>query len=426
MKNENNTSQGRAGMSETHQKADFSQSSISGSHWTSTKYSKNMMMDALVKHLLGLMPYGMTDLGEVLEVVGQLKPGDEERWITAWGAMAQRLQYRAEEAERKDKSVTASSAFLRASTYWRASLMYFSHPDDSRIRGYAHASSRCYERYLALSGYPGQYVEIPYEDSFLPGHFYRSPVAEDNAPLLIITPGRDTWAEDTRWVYDGAIRRGIHCLVYDGPGQGFALRINDLHFRHDWENVVRPVVDFALTIPGIDPSRIGVMGLSFGGFLVPRAAAFEKRIKICIADPGNPSWGDSIIGHFPTVTSQGLLGKYGDSVRRWFTRTLEHLPFMEWLLRDYAWKHGVSSQEVFQTLQTYDNTSILDQITCETLVMDGTEEIAKGQAQKLFDALKCPKDYLLFDETTTAQSHCQIGGYATATEYLFDWLGERL
>lgn len=416
----------RAGMSETPPIADLSQSSISGPHWTSTRYSKNMMMDALVKHLLGLMPYGMSDLGEVLEVVGQCKPGDEERWINAWGAMAQRLQYRAEEAEREDKPVTASTAYLRASTYWRASLMYFSHPDDSRMRDHAHASSKCYERYLELSGYPGQYVEIPYETSFLPGHFYKSPVAGDNAPLLIITPGRDTWAEDTRWVYDGAIRRGIHCLVYDGPGQGFALRLNDLRFRHDWENVARPVVDFALTIPGIDPSRIGLMGLSFGGFLVPRAAAFEKRIKVCIADPGNPSWGDSIIGHFPTIISQALLGKYGDFLKRLFTRTLERVSFMEWLLRDYAWKHGVSSQEVFQTLQTYDNTSIIDQITCETLVMDGTEEIAKGQAQKLFDALKCPKHYLLFDETTTAQSHCQIGGYSTATEYLFDWLDGRL
>lgn len=426
MERENKTSELRAGMSETNPAADLSQNSISGPHWTSTKYSKNMMMDALVKHLLGLMQYGMSDLGEVLEVVGQIKPGDEEGWINAWGAMAQRLQSRAEEAERKDKLVTASTAFLRASTYWRASLMYFSYPDDPRMRDYAHASSNCYERYLELSGYPGQYVEIPYEDSFLPGHFYRSPVAGDNAPLLIITPGRDTWAEDTRWVYDGAIRRGIHCLVYDGPGQGFALRLNGLRFRNDWENVVRPVVDYALTIPGIDHSRIGLMGLSFGGFLVPRAAAFDKRIKVCIADPGNPSWGDSIIGHFPTVISRALLGKYGDFPKRLFASTLERLSFMEWLLRDYAWKHGVPTQEVFQTLQTYDNTSIIDQITCETLVMDGTEEVAKGQAQKLFDALKCPKDYMLFDGTTTAQSHCQIGGYSTATEYLFDWLDERL
>jgi hypothetical protein len=413
MKKENNTLQRRVEMSEMHPITALSQSSISGPHWTSTKFSKNILMDALVKHILGLMLYGMSDLGEVLEVVGQLKASDEESWINAWGAMAQRLQDRAEKAERTDKRVTASTAYLRASTYWRASLMYFSYPNDSRISDYAHASSKCYERYLELSGYPGQYVKIPYENSFLPGHFYRSPVAGDNAPLLIITPGRDTWAEDTRWVYDGAIRRGIHCLVYDGPGQGFALRLNNLHFRHDWENVVRPVVDFALKIPGIDPSRIGLMGLSFGGFLAPRAAAFEKRIKVCIADPGNLSWGDSIIGALQTICN---------------LQPHEIPSEMNNLVRDYAWKHGVSDsvKDVIQALRAYDNTSVADKIECETLVMDGTEEIAKGQARKFFDALKCPKHYMLFDEATTAQSHCQIGAYSTATEYLFDWLDERL
>jgi len=390
-----------------------SPNSVSEPHWTSTKYSKNILMDALVKHVLGLMLYGMSDLGEVLEVVGQLKESDEEGWISAWGAMAQRLQDRAEKAERTDKRITASTAYLRASTYWRVSLMCFSNPNDPRMIEYAHASSRCYELYLKLSGYPGQYVEIPYEDSFLPGHFYRSPVAEDEAPLLIITPGRDTWAEDTRWVYDGAIRRGIHCLVYDGPGQGYALRLNKLQFRHDWENVVRPVIDFALTIPGIDSSRMGLMGLSFGGFLAPRAAAFEKRIKVCIADPGNLSWGDSIIKALQAMSD---------------LQPQELPPMMSNLVRDYAWKHGVpgSVKDVIHALQAYNNTSVVDKIECETLVMDGTEEIVKGQAQKFFDALNCSKHYMLFDETTTAQSHCQIGGYSTATEYLFDWLDQRL
>ena len=164
----------------------------SAPHWTSTKFSKNILMDALVKHVLGLMLYGMSDLGEVLEVVGLLNGSDEEAWIDAWGAVAERLQERAEAAEKANNLVSASTAYLRASTYWRVSLMCFSRPDDLRMGDYARASSTCYERYLKLSGYPGQYVEIPYENSNLPGHFYKSPEAGDGAPLLIITPGRET------------------------------------------------------------------------------------------------------------------------------------------------------------------------------------------------------------------------------------------
>ena len=384
---------------------------FSGPHWTSTKYSKNILVDALVKHLLGLVYYGQADIGEVLEVTGYLKGNDEEIWINAWGAMAQRLRDRAEKADRANKKVTASTAYLRASTYWRASLMAFSKAGDPRIKAHSLASTKCYQRYLELSDYPGEHIEIPYEDSFLPGHFYRSPVAGENAPLLIITPGRDTFAQDTCWVYDAAIHRGIHCLIYDGPGQGYAFRLNGIPFRHDWENVITPVIDFALSIPGIDPSRLGLMGLSFGGFLVPRAAAFDKRIKVLVVDPGNIAWGGLISSRLQPLSK----------VPKFFRPS-----FVDSMVKDYAWKHGVTEDEIFPTLKKYDNTSVIPKITCETLVMDGTAEITPGTAKVFFDALQCPKDYMLFDETTTSQSHCQMGSYATAAEYLFDWLDERL
>jgi len=383
-------------------------------HWAQPNFfNDNVLIDALIKHTLSLMPYGMTDLGEVMDVVYQLEGSDEEAWITAWSALAERLQNRAEEADRKGKRVTASTAYLRASTYWRCALLYFSRFEDARMRAYAVASSTCYQRHLELSGSPGKRLEIPYEGSFLPGYFYKSPSAGDKAPLLIITPGRDTWAEDTRWVCEGALRRGIHCLTYDGPGQGFALRLNNLTFRPDWEKVVSPLIDYALDrFPEIDAARIALMGLSFGGYLAPRAAAFDKRIKICITDPGNISWGRPIIEQ---------LRQFGD-------RSLDELPEqLRNLVRDYAWKHGVPNtiKDVVKALEPYDNAAILEKVTCETLVLDGTGEVFHG-AKPFYEALQCPKHYMLFDETSTAQSHCQIGGYATATEYLFDWLVERL
>lgn len=392
-------------------------------HWTGLKLSETLMMDALLKHLLGLMPHGMTDLGEVMEVVGQLKPDDEDQWIASWSELAQRIHSRAEASHAAGHTITAASLYLRAATYWRASLLYFSKPEDARMQDFARIGADCYEKYLSISGYPGRYVEIPYEGGYLPGHFYRAPNAADKAPLLILTPGRDTWAADTCWVYDAALKRGIHCLVYDGPGQGLALRLQGLHFRSDWENVLSPVVDYALTLPGIDPNRIGLMGLSFGAFLSTRAVAFEKRIKLCIADPGSLSWGDSIINHFPAAMRPALVGS--ESARRTFAWLAEHTP-VEWLIRDYAWKHGVPAHEVFTTLQAYDNTPIVGQIECQMLIVDGTEEMARPQARQLYDALGCPKHYLLFDEATTAQAHCQIGAYATAIEYLFNWIDDHL
>ncbi|MDC7241429.1 MAG: hypothetical protein PQJ50_13815 [Spirochaetales bacterium] len=147
------------------------------SNWTSFKFSKNMLIDALTRHLLGLAYYRMTDIGEVLDAVSRSRGSDEESWISSWADLANGLQERAMKAEKAGHTESAASTYLRASTYWRASLMYYSNFSDRRIRDYSISSSLCYERYLQLSDYPGEYVEIPYENSFLPGHFYRSPVA---------------------------------------------------------------------------------------------------------------------------------------------------------------------------------------------------------------------------------------------------------
>lgn len=300
----------------------------SGKHWSELKFYDHMMTDALIKHILGLSRYGMSDAGEVFEVMGQMKSADERDWALAWGGMAERLKRNAVRSESYGKKVSASSAYLRAASYYRFALASFSDVNDPVMEEYTTESISCYRSYLGLSGYPGEVIEIPYEDTVLSGYFYRSPAAGEKAPLMILTPGRDTLGEDTVWVYDEALKRGIHCIVVEGPGQGAVLRLKKIPFRNDWEKVVSPIVDYAARIPGVDMDRIALMGISFGGYLVPRAAAFEKRIRLCIANPGNISWGRSIGGVLE------MAGKMPKALRP---------SMVDGLVRDYAWKHGVAN-----------------------------------------------------------------------------------
>lgn len=403
------------------------QLAFTGPWWTSFHFVDDVVMDDQFKHYLGQMFFGMTDLGECLEVARKLNSGDEQGWISAWSEMAGQLQERAEASEQRGKRVSAASAYLRAASYWRASLMHFAFPDDPRMRGNSITAYECYDRYLELSGYPGERVMIPYEGSELYAYLYRAPDAPAEAPLLIFNQGRDAWPEDTRWVYDNAIRRGIHCLAVHGPGQGLSVRLNNLPFRPDWEKVITPVVDVAVALPGVDADRIGLMGLSFGGYLAPRATAFEHRIKVCVADPGVLDWGASIRGNVPPEFTQAF--EAGQEI---FNSTVGAAmaddELQGWFLRDSLFKHGVdNAYDLFAQLTECDLTPYVHQIECETLVMDGTEEkFSSGQAFKLFEALQCPKEYLLFDESTTAQLHCQNGATGVAAESMFDWLDERL
>ena len=98
--------------------------------------------------------------------------------------------------------------------------------------------------------------------------------------------GYDGTQEELRAHAMAATARGLNCLTFEGPGQGAVIREQGLGFRPDWEAVVTPVVDYVLGLPTVDPERIALLGISFGGYLAPRAAAFEHRLAACIANGG--------------------------------------------------------------------------------------------------------------------------------------------
>jgi dienelactone hydrolase len=79
-----------------------------------------------------------------------------------------------------------------------------------------------------------------------------------------------------------ALERDFNILTLEGPGQPTVVHEQDLGSRHDWEQVVTPVVNHCEAIADIDASRLGLIGLSFGGYLAPRAAAFEPRIRAVV------------------------------------------------------------------------------------------------------------------------------------------------
>jgi esterase/lipase len=192
--------------------------------------------------------------------------------------------------------------------------------------------------------------------------------------------------------------------------------------------VVSPVVDFALKLPGVEPEGIILMGLSMGGALAPRAAAFEKRIRICIANPAVLNWAEAIYEHFQ---GYGLL-KLLEVSPQAFNTAVEGLtkawPTARWWFRDAAWKHGATSPaDLMAKLKDFNNEDVVDRISCQMLIMDGTaEEFTQGQAKRLYDALRCPKDYMLFTEEDTGLVHCQTGALSVASQRMFDWLDEHI
>ncbi|MBT3766887.1 MAG: alpha/beta fold hydrolase [Rhodospirillaceae bacterium] len=147
----------------------------------------------------------------------------------------------------------------------------------------------CHKLALPYLDPPAERVKIPYEGSTIYGNL-RIPKGVDTPPILIMCMGLDSTKEEMGANEANYLRRGMATLAFDGPGQGEGEY--DWPIRPDYEAVVTAVCDFVETRDDVDAERMGVWGVSMGGYYAPRAAAFEKRLKACISLSGPFDFGE--------------------------------------------------------------------------------------------------------------------------------------
>lgn len=232
--------------------------------------------------------------------------------------------------------------------------------------------------------------------------------------MIIDTGGGDSTLEEI-YFYSAApaIKRGYHCLAFEGPGQGSVLRLQRQPFRPDWEKVITAVINaFEKTFPHFK-GRILLRGDSFGGYLAARAAAFEKRISALVLNPG-------ILN--PTSSLKRLSSD-------WRRRLLFILfPGLKFKIESRYMRFGATSfHEMIERCKAYTLEESESKISCPTLVIDNEEEhITKGEAKKLYERLTCPKSYVLFKKEHATGGHCQPLGQLITQEVIFNWIDKEL
>ena len=382
--------------------------------------------------MFGAIAYGGADFGEVLTTSDRIREGDYESWYAEWSATADRVAAEGERSLKGGHRVSARDAFLRASNYYRSAefFLHSSTPDLRHEHTYAR-SVECFRAAAQLFDPVVQPVEIPYEGTTLSGYFYRADHSGTPRPTLIMHSGFDGSAEEMHFSGPvAAVERGYNALVFDGPGMSAAIHTKGLPFRADWEHVVGPVVDFAQSLPEVDNDRIALLGVSLGGLLAPRAAAFEHRLGAVVAIDGVY---DARVAFLAGMTDEEsvrrLRAESDPELDQRLAAAMATSETMRWALNHGMYVTGTKSPRAFMAsmLDYHLGDGVAERIQCPTLVCKAEDDLFfTGQPEALYDHLTSPKTLLEFTAEEGADAHCHVGAQRLAMARVCDWLDDKL
>ncbi len=380
----------------------------------------------------GFALYGGADLGEVLGTASAITDGDEASWHRAWKATAQRLHDTGEKTLAAGHRVSAREALLRASNYYRTAADFLlEHPaTDPEMTLLSAGQHDTFAAAAALLDTPVQAVSIPYEDTTLPAYLFLVDDSGAARPTIIYNSGYDSTREESYFVIAAAaLRRGYNVLAFDGPGQGAVLREQKLVMRPDWEAVITPVVDYALTRGEIAADKIVLFGYSLGGYLVARAAAFEHRVAALILDDGIHDFHAAFAGSLPPFIGSWIADGRDDVAVPVLTMLTAVSTQLRWGLRNGMWVFGAGSfADMIRRARDYTLDGIAHQITAPTLIMDPeNDRFLKGQPQLVEKALTgAPTTLVTLTTAEGAGEHTHAGALGRAHPVMFDWLDTTL
>ena len=350
---------------------------------------------------------------EALAAVASLASGPRDEanraWHDAMATLGARLEAQAEADLAAGHPLTAARKFHRAAMYFLRADRMTPHEDPRQRVVYERALAN-YRKARDHGRDEVEFVDIPFEGGSLPALLVRASSDGPAAPIVIHLQGFDSVKEAQFPMLREYRRRGLSCLIVDQPGAGGALRLHGLTARVETEVYVRAIIDWLQARADIATDRIGLAGLSMGGYFAPRAAAFEPRVKACAA------WG----AFFDAGRLTAPLAAGGDVAA----------PSVPDVVRHAMWVFGVAAPaEFFAIAQKMTLAGVVERIACPLLVVHGENDrqVPREQADLTYErATTRDKTLKIFTQDEGGAEHCQIDNRAIAADYLADWFSEKL
>ena len=313
----------------------------------------------------------------------------------------------------------AEGMLLPAAFYFRAAEFYLLTESPEKETLYDRFSNLFYR---AVQDDDIERFSVPYGDGFLP--VLRIPAAGEKKSTIVMHGGFDSFIEEFYSMMRFFSERGHEVIAFEGPGQGAARRKYGLALDLDWERPVKTVLDF------LKLDDVTLLGISMGGWLCLRAAAFEPRITRVIAT-----------GH--SIDYMKNMNAIFRKLHRWFfahSRNFMNKTAMwkfqrnniqSWMVKQLM--YITKKDKPMDALETYflmNEESIHSELVRQdVLILSGKEDhlIPFKMNQEQLRALTNAKSVTsrVFTREEQAQNHCQIGNIGLALDVMCGWIEEK-
>jgi pimeloyl-ACP methyl ester carboxylesterase len=308
---------------------------------------------------------------------------------------------------------------LRAGFYFRAAD-FFMRTDDPDRRN-ARAQFLAAVRSVYELNRFGRH-DVPFASGVLPAYRF---TPSRSKGTIVFFGGFDSYIEELTSAFLYLRDAGYEVIAFEGPGQGGALNDAGLHMTPAWHQPVKAVLDhFKL-------DRVTLVGLSMGGCLVMRAAAFEPRVDRVVAYDVYPDALDTTLRQVNPVQRALLKAlltlRAAPVVNAVARRAARNSPIAKWGLEEGMHVTGASSPYGYlMSTKAYVTADVSALIEQDVLLLAGHEDHLVPmvhfyrQIRLLTNARSITAR--LFTASESAASHCQVGNYGLAFKTIVNWL----
>ncbi len=261
--------------------------------------------------------------------------------------------------------------------------------------------SEMVDRRAECAPYPIERVEVPFDDGkTISCLFYKQPDGR-RAPTVIYVPGMDQTKEAYPKAYaNHAIQRGMNIISIDGPGQGNSNIQKIRAVGDNYERAGAAVIDYLLGREEVEPSQIGIYGISMGSFWSLRLSSYDHRMAavasaVACFNPNNTIFTESS-PRFKQV---------------------------------FMYMAGMDDEDEFDEMaKTMTVKGYMDKIQCPTLLITGEFDplCPLEDAIEVYHDIKAPKEMWVFENQFHPLWKLSNVGDLDCHQYAMDWLSRAL